>query len=95
MKRFILAVLCIAAFFAAVASAKVLVDIQAEDAQPALNVNIIKQIRRSGKWESGVNKKFVGKTVADVKNMLGLKVNNISLTTILKLMMIMMTIILL
>ena len=45
---------------------------RSDENTPALSVDIIKTIRRSGKWQAGVNKRFVGKTVADVKKMLGL-----------------------
>ena len=63
--------MCLVAI-AAMARAELFHD---EDAQPALNIDIIKKVRRSGaQWQSGVNKKFVGKTVGDVKKMLGLKV---------------------
>ncbi|KAF0982801.1 hypothetical protein FDP41_010780 [Naegleria fowleri] len=64
-------------FFLLVAASSLLhakLLVQDDDSSPALNLDIIRHVRRKRTtWEAGINKRFVGKTIADVKKLLGLK----------------------
>ncbi|KAL9643766.1 hypothetical protein ABK040_016068 [Willaertia magna] len=70
----VVASLCLVVLLAATLA--LCIEITEQDkATPAIHFDLIKQINRNkdSTWKAGINKKFIGKSVADVKRLLGVK----------------------